>query len=600
MIAAATESAARLAIRLLVLTLLGGSLLGDRLAAQASAAAQLPERPGAQLQVGHWLRVKGAFDDAGRFVASAIELRDPAGEESLVGTAGPAGGAGDFTLLGQPVMTSDRTRWDGMARDAVVGARVEVEGHWRGPRKFSARRVTGRGPGRDRLEGRVDALSRDGDAGLRLAIMGLDVRVPGDLPVEHARPVSDYALAPAVIRTAARGGEDDDEIAGSLALGAGLRFGGQLEWKQQRRDDQDLDDQRRDARREDGASARLQLEWEPTDDFGARLALRGAASVDREQDEPRSRENDLELAEAWGRWHDALGPGVDVQVGRQDFDDPREWIYDQNLDALRVHWRGEGLALELSASTVLADGSPADQDARNLIAYLSNGDDERHLALWVVDRRADSDPLGRPIHAGLRLLGQWLPDHELWADWSLRRGYTDTEDLRGWAVDLGTTWSPPALDPVYVVMGLARASGDDDPLDGVDHAYRQTGLQDNNGRFGGVTSFRYYGETLDPELSNLTVLTAGLGRRVGEDSSVDLVWHGYSQVERAASLTNASLKDRPMGLHRDLGAGLDLILGTRHWRPWDVELTLGVFEPGRAFLDDDRAWRAQLQMRYRF
>ena len=46
----------------------------------------------------------------------------------------------------------------------------------------------------------------------------------------------------------------------------------------------------------------------------------------------------------------------------------------------------------------------------------------------------------------------------------------------------------------------------------------------------GVTCFKYYGELLDPELSNLAVATLGLGLRPTEWSSIDLVAYHYRQA----------------------------------------------------------------------
>ena len=46
----------------------------------------------------------------------------------------------------------------------------------------------------------------------------------------------------------------------------------------------------------------------------------------------RSDEHDAHttLNEGYAYWRDALGVGWGVQVGRQDFDERREWLYDQN------------------------------------------------------------------------------------------------------------------------------------------------------------------------------------------------------------------------------------------------------------------------------
>ena len=50
-------------------------------------------------------------------------------------------------------------------------------------------------------------------------------------------------------------------------------------------------------------------------------------------------------------------------------------------------------------------------------------------------------------------------------------------------------------------MGWAWGSGDQEPQSGNNGTFRQTGFQDNNDKWSGVTSFRYYGELVDPELS---------------------------------------------------------------------------------------------------
>ena len=47
---------------------------------------------------------------------------------------------------------------------------------------------------------------------------------------------------------------------------------------------------------------------------------------------------------------------TDVQAGRMNFDDRREWIYDQDLDGLRAYWIARGVVTELSATTTLTGG----------------------------------------------------------------------------------------------------------------------------------------------------------------------------------------------------------------------------------------------------
>jgi hypothetical protein len=149
--------------------------------------------------------------------------------------------------------------------------------------------------------------------------------------------------------------------------------------------------------------------------------------------------------------------------------------------------------------------------------------------------------------------------------------------------------------------GVARpARAHDRANDGTDGAFRQTGWQRNNGNLGGVTSFRYYGEVVDPELSNLGISTLGIGTRLGRDASIDLVWHEYRQDVAEGFLRQSDLDEDPDGVHRDLGREIDWIAGLRNALGSDFELVLGWFEPGDAFPDADAAWKVSLQWRYRF
>jgi alginate production protein len=148
---------------------------------------------------------------------------------------------------------------------------------------------------------------------------------------------------------------------------------------------------------------------------------------------------------------------------------------------------------------------------------------------------------------------------------------------------------------------LAYALGQGDkPNSQKDNSFRQTGLQDNNAKFGGVTSFKYYGELTDPELSNLEIITAGIGFRYEYQISVDLVVHYYEQNQLSQQFVGAEIRKRPNGLDAELGWEADVVFG---WRPhisWDLEVIAAYFEPGEAFGAADSAMLGKLQLRYRF
>lgn len=575
-------------------------LLRSILVCAALAAGASAQSAREDLKVGHWVQAKGAPDASGVFVVGEIEIKEPDEEETLIGTVDRILDREQFELLGMRVRITGKTQWKDAELGDLAGSQVRVQGHFRGSRSFSAREISLRGKGRASIEGRIDQLVLDGPY-LRLSIMGLVLQAPADVDVEHEEPLESYALAPArVLQTTNLERDEDDEIAGRLRVGDTLVIGGQLEAEVGRRDNYDLDDAQARDRSDYDFNVRVEAVWTPTEDFFALASLRHSESWRDDEDDPTLHETDTRLSEGYGYWRDALGWGFDLQVGRQDFEDKREWLYDQNLDAVRLVRSTPDYRLELAAATTLSDGSARDEDSRDLIAYLSNNSRRRHAALYAIDRQ-DQELSGEHfVHLGGRAYGEWIPTQQSWLELAGLLGESGGEDLGALGLDLGSTWIPEAGWAPALTAGWAWGSGDQDPGNGDNGTFRQTGFADNNDKWSGVTSFRYYGELLDPELANLSIVTLGIGKRITRDNSIDLVWHRFDQVEPAASLINTNLRDQPNGVDTYLGWEADLIFGSRAIRYTLIEAVLGYFDPGDAFPGGDPAWLARLQLRYRF
>ena len=118
-----------------------------------------------------------------------------------------------------------------------------------------------------------------------------------------------------------------------------------------------------------------------------------------------------------------------------------------------------------------------------------------------------------------------------WREVGCQRGGASAGRLwhRGYAVAAGAILEPLAWRGAggaaagwrpSLTMGFALGSGDSNGADSELRTYRQTGLEDNNDVFSGVTSFRYYGEVLAPETS-LPVLGSSTSQS-RKNSSVSL------------------------------------------------------------------------------
>jgi alginate production protein len=84
--------------------------------------------------------------------------------------------------------------------------------------------------------------------------------------------------------------------------------------------------------------------------------------------------------------------------------------------------------------------------------------------------------------------------------------------------------------------------------------------------FDGVNYFHYYGELLQPELSNMQIWTTAVGFRFWQSSSVEFVYHLYHQVHPAAFLRNARIDADPTGKRRAIGQEWDVVVGLQEWK----------------------------------
>jgi alginate production protein len=315
----------------------------------------------------------------------------------------------------------------------------------------------------------------------------------------------------------------------------------------------------------------------------------------------------LEVKEAF-IWLRSLPGGFSLQLGRQRFEDERQWLYDEELDAVRLRFEHAALAIELSASR---DGlgrkdllSSAERDRiNNYVLYASYRlPRETTLDAYAIVRD-DQDVHGRrPIFVGLRSRGEPIEDLDYWLELAYVGGRDDSKRIGGWGVDLGATYEFQVGPKPSLTLGFAFGSGDQTPDDSTDTSFRQTGLQDNEGDFGGATDFRYYGEALDPELSNIAIFTAGVGIRPSDKFSLDLVYHYYLQHRAAPALRNAGTDAEPSGRSRRLGSEVDFIVGLQEILDHlDARVSVGYFLPGAAFPEaSGGAWVVRAEVQFRF
>lgn len=319
----------------------------------------------------------------------------------------------------------------------------------------------------------------------------------------------------------------------------------------------------------------------------------------------RPHEHAVDLYEGYVLWRDIMTLPVALQVGRQDFDEYREWIFDDQLDAIRAYvYPFYPITIEAAYINSL-DDSPENKFRTltdvllHIHGRLLSSTELGVYRLW----RTDDDVRGRePIWTGVRWRGSYM-GLKPWADLAWLRGRDKGRRFEASAYDVGATLTQRlGSRRVALTVSSARATGNDsDPkASGVDHQFRQTGYEDNTGSYDGVTSFQYYGEIIDPELANLDILTLGVGTTLSEQTSIDVIYHRFNQAEYSDGLsrdlegTDLTLYDyggrgidpdnnRPvkeMFPYKKVGWELDVIVGlVRVFGLLDVKWVTGFFVP---------------------
>ena len=549
------------------------------------------------IREGHWLEIRGHMQEDGIFEAQRVEIIHTQRYEELIGTAYGSNTQGRISLLGLEVELTDKTTLDDLDRDKLANTRLKVEGYHRGAERFSAREVAPRGEGRDRLVGRANLVKKDGD-GLNIGIMNFMAHIPPKLRVIHEDPIADYALSESRTQPVATRPRNEDDLFGEgIRVSRNLLLAGLIQARWTGEDEFDLDQQDPEDRQDTEASARVRLIYRPSSRFVGVAELSHRRLWRDDDEDGRVNLKNTVIGESFAYWFDPLKWNTDFQLGRIDFDEEREWLYDQNLDGARIYYFGRHVVTDFSVSTTLSEGSPSDENTVNTMLYLSNGGHDRHLAAYIIHRATDLGLNEKRTHVGVRAYGDWYSNHRSWLEISYMMGKIGNTDAAGWGLDIGNTWM--AESGLNFTLGYAMGQGDK-PQSVTDNNFRQTGLQDNNSKFAGVTSFRYYGELVDPELANLEIFTAGAGFRFKRKISVDLVGHYYKQNQLSRKWIDSEIDKRPNGRDPELGWEVDFVLGWRTNKTWDLEVIAAYFEPGAAFDEADSAFLGQLQYRFRF
>jgi hypothetical protein len=435
------------------------------------------------------------------------------------------------------------------------------------------------------------------------------------------QPAPSAASEPA---TAPRDDRRPDRPLSFDLAGTPVQLGGQWEYTDERRTNFDLDGTRARDRRVREHELKLELRALIDERTQAFAQIVGLHETRRTQGNGREVTRTLERGPMWWQRERLFGTPWALQIGRVELLERRAWWWDDDLDAVRLRYRGSpwqldtGLARELGRSTSGEDGIAPQQ--RGVLRWFGQASwlwapRQAVDAFWLVQHDGSSQPTAGQTFAdedatdpsdlgaqwvGVRASGQWRPDNGMrlayWADAAWLRGRerltafqeqaggglvaagTTSNRVRGNAVDVGATLTAPLPLQPSLTAAVARGS----------EGFRQTGLQENKARFAGVKRWQRYGELLQPELSNLAVTTLAAGVRVLDNTSIEIAAHRYRQVRAADGVRGARLSADPEGTNRSLGREVDLLVAVRESKRVEFHFKASHFKPGAAYAPDRR------------
>ena len=371
----------------------------------------------------------------------------------------------------------------------------------------------------------------------------------------------------------------------------------------------------------------------------------GALIDESEAVEPRGEDEDVS-----GFERKQIGVGVlfgdevgsELNLGRMEFESDSDWWiwWDEELDAIRLESEYKSLEGLLAFAKEQAREStgvdfidPEFDGVGRLIAslgwefaptqslnlyYLDQEDDSKRFAVGDFEdaERVDEEDADL-TWTGLSYFGEFGSEAfgEIDVEWHYARVSGDETvyefddpdpatglaevverergDVRGSARGLLLGFSPAVLDGWRFVIGRAVGSGDGNPDDGRDKAYRQNGLQGDSEAFG---------ELYQPELSNLEIDLVGVEWQLDERIALSLVRYDYRQRKRADEMREVALEVDPDGSSRNLGSEIDLVLTITAYDGLEVVVTAAEFDAGKAYsvYPDDSASYINFELVYEF
>ena len=377
-----------------------------------------------------------------------------------------------------------------------------------------------------------------------------------------------------------------------------LTFGSQIEFEYKYYRNLDLDDSSNEDESTIEPAINLAFSFDPFTYLQAFVNVKFGGEFEIEDGQSKKDRAIFEIEEAYLFLKDLFEDRFSLQIGRQQFDDERQWLYDAELDGARAFILNWGIVTQLSISRDgiinkdLINKEAGDKTNNYTIYSTYYFNEDTNIAAYFLARDDTTGENDSPIFLGMHSDGEISDNFDYWIELAYVTGEDENNNISGFGFDLGLLYAFDINPEPSITFGYAFGSRE----------FRQTGLEGNEGDFNGVVDFLYYGEFFEPVLANMSILTVGTGLNPTDESSIDLVYHYYFQTKALDEIRDSNLDIEPNGINKSLGNEIDLILGyEQKEEKLAIAITFGYFIPGSAFpSDSSNGFSAKLIMAYEF
>ena len=297
-------------------------------------------------------------------------------------------------------------------------------------------------------------------------------------------------------------------------------------------------------------------------------------------------------------------------IGRKYLKDDRGWYYKTSLDTLAIFNKHDLLLYELYLGTRLNKNTMAYdpneiqtnlKGAKFLFGHISYEFFKKNTVEGFYIYEDNKNAQKKLGWTGLRLQGELLRPNlnifSYWIDVASMRGKYQSKNTRGLGYDIGGKYY---FTHYYAGIAASLAYGS-----GGGSRYLQPSFTNNRSNYlSKDVSYRYYGEFLQPELSNMLITTLDFLYHFDNDTNKTAIiaLHNYKQDKSSTSQYNATNKTvNPNGKSTNIGNEIDVIIhydlfANSYWR-----FSFGYFLGGSAYnkkTGKKDGYNAQIYYRY--